>query len=100
MEKLDYKISLVIVDSDIDLEPIHEINPDVPGIDLMFSTIFKGDPGQAQLTHELVAGLSIGGVRMGRVFPVGTPIEDILREMFTLSMARVGSAIVGISRIS
>lgn len=91
---------MVIVDSDIDLEPTHEISPDAPKIDLMFSTIFKGDPGQAQLTQELVAGLSIGGVRMGRVFPIGTPIEDILREMFTLSMARVGSAIVGRSQIS
>lgn len=100
MEKLDYKISLVIVDSDIDLEPTHEISPDTPGIDLMFSTIFKGDPGQAQLTRELIVEIPIGGVRRGRVFPVGTPIENILREMFTLSVARVGSAIVGISRIS
>lgn len=83
MEKLDYKISLVVVDSDIDLEPTHEISPEAPGIDLMFSTIFKGDTGQAELTHELVIELSVGGVLSGMVFPVGTPIEDILREMFT-----------------
>ena len=100
MEKLDYKISLVVVDSDIDLEPTHEISPEAPGIDLMFSTIFKGDPGQAELTNELVAELSIGGVPSGRVFPVGTPLENILREMFTSTIAIVGRAIVGRSRIS
>ena len=104
MEKLDYKISLVIVDSDIDLEPTHEISPDAPGIDLMFSTIFTINSGQCQaiLTQELVAELTIGGVVMGRIFPIGTPLEDILREMFTVTITRaiVGRAIVGRSQIS
>ena len=99
MEKLNYKISLILVDSDLNLEPTHEVSPGAPKIDLMFSTIFKGDPGQAQLTRELITELSIGGVRSGRVFPVGYPIEDILREMFTITRARVGSAIVGVSQI-